>query len=50
VIVAPESPVEGLIIAFIEENGVPIQLRQEVKSEWYIKNISELHWKESLFL
>lgn len=33
VIIAPNSPSEGVVVAFIEENGAPIELIQEQSEE-----------------
>jgi hypothetical protein len=35
VIIEPNSPSEGNIVAFIEENGAPIEFIQIVKQEDY---------------
>jgi len=34
VIIQPNSPSEGVMVAFIEENGAPIELIQEKKTGW----------------
>lgn len=34
VIIEPNSPSKGLLVAFIEVNGVPIELMQYIKSEY----------------
>ncbi len=33
VIISPNSPSEGLLVAFIEDNGAPVELMQYIDSE-----------------